>query len=352
MKKYIWAGLSLMLLNPCVASANNGQIPEDIYSKLSAVLDIQEKLDRNESINYEDYAILFPSASEFKTKVEYKRDRNSSGMTINLMGADSIRLAEEPGVITFEMGSDIIEKNGLVQTFGQRVELGDRLINDYEYLAADNGSNAKLIIRLRENVTYTVNQNAYGIVINLNKNARAVPRVVLDAGHGAHDPGATSKITGVQEKALTLKTTLALRDILLAKGYDVVLTREADVYPTLQARAKLANDVDGDIFISVHYNSAANAKVHGLETYAYNTPDNNLLAESIHKSLISGTGSYNRGVKTGNKLIVLNQTRVPAILVELGFLSNPDEARRVLSDSHQTVLAEALAKGIDNYFGR
>ncbi len=351
MKKFLCAGLSLLLMSPSISYAA-GAIPEDVYGKLSAVLDIQEKLDRNESINYGDYSILFPNTVEFKSKVEYKRDRNSSQMTINLMGAENLRYTEEAGSITFEITQEVLEKNGLLTVFGQGVDIGDRLLYTYEYFAPEHGNSAKLTLSLRENVSYTINQNAYGIIVSLSKNASVVPKIVIDAGHGAHDLGAISKITGVSEKTLTLRTALALRDVLTEKGYEVILTRDWDFYPTNPDRAKMANEVDADIFVSIHYNSATSSKVHGLETFAYNTPDNNLLAEPVHRSLIASTGANNRGIKVGDKLIVLNSTKVPAILVELGFLSNPDEARRVLTESHQEVLVRALAAGIDNYFGR
>ena len=155
-----------------------------------------------------------------------------------------------------------------------------------------------------------------------------------------------------QEKALALRTGLLLRDSLVSKGYDVTMTRDSDWYPALTDRSAQANMMDADAFISIHYNSAGATSASGIETFAYATEDNKRLASSIQAQLIANTGAANRGVKNGNKLIVLNTTKVPAVLLELGFLSNPTEAKRMLENDYQNTLAESIAKGVDIYFGR
>ena len=226
----------------------------------------------------------------------------------------------------------------------------DRLVSSFNY----SPELKEFTIYLKQNVDVNYNTYSQELVFNFTKRKNAVPKIVIDPGHGAHDGGATSIITRVKEKTLTLKTSLSLRDKLINAGYDIVMTRDSDFYPTLLGRAKLANDLDADLFISVHYNSVNKntTKINGIESYIYSTPDNRLVGESIHSSLINATGAFNRGLKNGNKLVVLNRTKVPAILLELGFLSHPAEAIKVMDSNYQEVLTDAVVEGVNKYFGR
>lgn len=352
LKKAAIFSISLFMLQSYSGYAQgNGSIPEDVFRDLSAVLDTVE-VDSSVPNNNSIFPTIDGSAATdaLKSKIEYKRDRNTATMTINLMGLDQVKIDEGKESIRMELPTDILAQNGLSGVGNFETQPNDRLIQINGLVQEDNTN--FLYINLKNNVNYSVSKNPYGIIISFNKMTPAVPRVVIDAGHGGSDPGAPSKSTGTQEKSLTLRTGLALRDILLAKGYDVVMTRDADFYPTLTDRATLANDMDADVFISIHYNSTTNTGVSGIETFAFISDDNKALANAVHNQLISYTGANNRGVKNGNKLVVLKNTKVPAILVELGFLSNAREAKLVLESNYQSTLVTALAKGIDNYFGR
>jgi len=182
--------------------------------------------------------------------------------------------------------------------------------------------------------------------------------IYVDPGHGGSDTGATSG--GVQEKDLNLTLSKKVRDILENKGYTVVMSREIDEFPSLSDRAQEANNIGADIFVSIHHNSF-NGNAHGIETFYYNENGNTnnplandgerienskSLAESIQQELINETGANNRGVKRAN-FHVVRETKMPAVLVEGGFIDNTVERAKLILDSYQQKLANAISTGID-----
>lgn len=185
---------------------------------------------------------------------------------------------------------------------------------------------------------------------NINKKT-----IVLDAGHGGSDPGAISYVLDgktVQEKDITLSIVLKTRDILVNKGYSVVLTRATDKYPSLDDRAELANRSGAAIFVSIHMNSSPSESPKGTETYyselnngtAFNATSKTL-ASNIQSRLQTALNSKNRGVKTANHAVT-RKSLMPAALVEVGFISNAEEAALLTSSSYQNKAAAAIADGI------
>ncbi len=185
---------------------------------------------------------------------------------------------------------------------------------------------------------------------NLNKKI-----IVIDAGHGGSDPGAVSEVLEdktVNEKDITLSIALKVRDILEDEGYTVVMTRASDTYPTLNERAELANRTGAAVFVSIHMNSSPSADPSGTETYysEINNGDDfgaksSELAKNIQDRLYKALGSTNRGVKTANHAVTRNSL-MPAVLVEVGFISNADQAKLLTTASHQNKAANAIAEGI------
>src|SRR6185436_14551280 len=218
----------------------------------------------------------------------------------------------------------------------------------------------------------------------------SVRRVVIDAGHGGNDPGASaaSKLT---EKAVTLDIATRLRDLLRKNGFDVVVTRENDRLVALRDRAMLANSSNGDIFVSIHVNSIVAHQVeHGVETYylgptndptltrlaadenrtsGYSVADlrklldgvyadvrrdeSHRLASAIQQQLFTGLRNADPGLKDwGVKrapFIVLVATGMPAILAEVGCLSNDREAAMLRRPEYRQQIAQALFHGIHAY---
>ena len=168
-------------------------------------------------------------------------------------------------------------------------------------------------------------------------------RICIDAGHG-FEPGA---INGkYYEKVAALSISLKLGAILAEKGIDVIYTRDCDENVELGERCQIANKANADYFISIHLNAATAKSANGIETYAYGTSGKgHELAKAVQKELITKTGATDRGVKSAN-FYVLKHTKMPAILVETGFISNDAECLALFKDGYQSIIAEAIAKAV------
>jgi len=218
----------------------------------------------------------------------------------------------------------------------------------------------------------------------------SVHRVIIDAGHGGNDPG-TSAASKLTEKFVTLDVAMRLRDLLGKSGFDVVVTRGDDRLIALRDRARIANSANGDIFVSIHVNSLATHQAeHGIETYylgptndptltrlaadenrtsGYSVADlrklldgvyadvrrdeSHRLAGALQQQLFSGLRSVDPGLKDwGVKrapFIVLVATGMPAVLAEVGCLSNEREAAMLGRPEYRQQIAQALFRGIHAY---
>lgn len=180
-------------------------------------------------------------------------------------------------------------------------------------------------------------------------------RIADDAGHGRYDSGAVGP-SGLKEKDVTLTVSKLLAAKLQQAGIEVILTRDSDQTPwgannDLQMRCSIANEHRADFFISIHCNSAADPSAHGIETYAYKPGgQGEQLARAVQEELVNTLGLTNRGVKFAN-YYVLRKTNMPAILVELAFISNPQEERLLADPAFQDKCATAIAKGIGKFLG-
>lgn len=188
--------------------------------------------------------------------------------------------------------------------------------------------------------------------------------VMLDPGHGGYDPGAISA-DGVYEKAINLQIAHKIKKILSPSGIEVFLTREIDtdyVSPgakgktskkliDLNHRIDMANQEKADVFISLHVNATVRGQNSGAETfYHYKSEFGKRLAELIQQELIKISGMNPRIAKPGDFYITKN-TSMPAVIVEVGYLSNIKERNRLQQTWYQDQLSRAIAKGIANYFG-
>jgi len=167
--------------------------------------------------------------------------------------------------------------------------------------------------------------------------------VVIDAGHGGYDRGGVPG-QRISEKDKTLDVAQRLRRILTANGYRVIMTRDSDVFVTLGARVAIANSNPNAIFVSIHFNCAPRSSANGIETYYYRS-DSASLAASIHRNVVSGAPSENRGIRRRG-FYVLRRTAIPSVLVECGFLTNPTEGNLALTGDYRQKLAEQIARGI------
>jgi len=219
---------------------------------------------------------------------------------------------------------------------------------------------------------------------------KKVWRIILDAGHGGKDPGAIGS-AGLKEKEVTLKVAEELTKLLKKEsGVEVYLTREKDQYVSLDRRAELANQWEGDLFISIHANAGFNKVAHGVETF-FNSKhpygegaievakrenkelsngispeaemilwdmlqtryreESNEFSHIVQKRLSEATGLEDRGTKSAG-FYVLRGVAMPAILVEIGFISNPVEERKLKNENFRKKIAQGIFEGIKEYMER
>ncbi|MGM9925044.1 MAG: SH3 domain-containing protein [Bacillus sp. (in: firmicutes)] len=170
--------------------------------------------------------------------------------------------------------------------------------------------------------------------------------IVLDAGHGGKDPGKIGAF--YNEKDLTLSTALAVAARLQAAGAHVVFTRATDIYLPLEERVRISHIANADAFVSLHYNSALETS-RGIMSFYYSESKDRALAQYIQQGLADSTALNDAGVHFGD-FLVSRQNSNPAVLIELGFLSNPAEEQVVGTVSYREQVAKGITQGIMNYF--
>jgi len=221
-----------------------------------------------------------------------------------------------------------------------------------------NPSTVRIVIDLNYAKNYKLTNDNGLYIVDLNTSDSGTPSkpgtsgkkiVVIDAGHGDHDPGTTG-VTGKKEKDFNLAMALKVGKILEQdSNFEVVLTRSDDTFLELKERAKIANDLKADVFVSIHANSAGSSAATGSETY-YQREASKTLANVMHKHLVQATGLKDRGVRYGN-FHVIRETKMPAVLLEVGYLSNKNDEAALFSESFQQRVAQGIADGIKEYLG-
>ena len=206
-------------------------------------------------------------------------------------------------------------------------------------------------IKANQNLSYKNKRvNDYLKLPNVKQNKFLV---VLDPGHGGPDPGAIG-IGGIRETDVVLDVSKKVEKLLSEKGVKVLLTREKEIDLDLFPRVTFANNKDADVFVSIHANASRGKRrdINGLETYYFRGWKGRLLAKKIQKQILRvSPGSPDRGVKQGRYFVIKN-TRMPAVLVEIGFLTGRLDARRLEKTAHRNRIAYAIAKGILEYLSK
>lgn len=282
----------------------------------------------------------------------------------------SQKTEEELKYIINNFGEDnIIFEDGITLSIGESIDvsssinefnISEIISNNEDVVSIENNS----LIGVNEGVTFLITkiEDKYYVsqvyvqeqsaVMLMNEgetiNTRAFKThytVFVDAGHGGTDPGAIAN--GIKEKDINLSIALKVRNKLSNLGVDVTMNRETDVFVDYRDTAVMANNSNADVFISIHSNSAT-ASASGIETLYCKDIDKQY-SQEIQSKLISYTGAIDRGIKERPNLVVLNSTKMPAALVESGFITNVTEADKLKTDSYQEKLANAIVDGIIEY---
>ncbi len=197
---------------------------------------------------------------------------------------------------------------------------------------------------------------AFKITIRGEKTTYAIPKrqtgsehkVMLDPGHGGADYGAIR--AGINEKDITLDISKRVEGILREKSVTVLMTRVKDDTVSLKDRTIICCENNPDIFVSIHVNSSTKPEITGIETHYYH-PQSVGLAQTLHSSLMSIIKTSDRGLFK-SKFYVINHTEVPAVLVEIGFLSNDAERVQLVTEQRKQATAQAIAEGIFKYLNQ
>ena len=231
-----------------------------------------------------------------------------------------------------------------------RIKLFD---SKYNFNKISEGQVVKRLVSTKDNQKLIHKNNSEYHYLKLPDVKQNKFSVVIDPGHGGPDPGAIG-IGGIRETDVVLEVSKIVKNLLSEKGVKVRLTRKNEVDMDLPPRVSFANNMNADIFVSIHANASRGKRrdINGLETFYYRGSRGRLLAKKIQQQILRvSPGSPDRGVKQG-RFYVIKNTKMPAVLVEIGFLTGRLDARRLEKTAHRKRIAYAIAKGILEYFSK
>lgn len=171
--------------------------------------------------------------------------------------------------------------------------------------------------------------------------------VVIDPGHGGPDVGAVG-VGGLRETEVNLAISKQVAALLERQGIKTILTRTSEVNLELEPRVQIAEDANATVFVSIHSNSFSGSSANGVETYYYQSGQE--LAQTIQRSVLESVNMRDRGVKQA-RFYVIRYTSMPAVLVEVGFVTGSEDGPRMATTAFRNQMADAIAKGIVRYLG-
>jgi N-acetylmuramoyl-L-alanine amidase len=215
---------------------------------------------------------------------------------------------------------------------------------------------------------FSLNVGGEDRAVTVAKDKDVQKTVLLDPGHGGEDPGAVSDYSGAKEKDINLAIALKVRKLLDDDGYKVLMTREEDKLEydpsttnivqkrkqDLLRRKKMMDEAGADIVVSIHLNKFGQTQYYGAQTfYPPGSAESQKLAVSIQKSLreMLDPNNSRQSLVQKDPMIILKNLKTTTAIVECGFLSNPEEEKKLVQEEYQDRIAAAIAEGINEYFG-
>ncbi len=274
-----------------------------------------------------------------------KTDTYNSQMLITLEDAsyqNSVSIDEAAGKVVMRIPAEATNLNLISE------QINDNLVKSVTVELVNNVY--VVTAKLDEGVTKQriVYENSVGFLFenkptNVNNSGTLI---VIDPGHGGNDPGTVGS-KGTEEEVV-LQTSMKLKLELEKLGYSVYMTRTKDEYVNLYDRPVIANSMNAAVFVSVHANGFKSSSANGIEVY-YGDSEDKKLADIMQKKLIGATGATNRGAKPQPRYVVIKNSTMPTVLVELGFMTNATEESNLMSDNYQQKLAKAMAESVHVY---
>ncbi len=334
-------------------------VPDSLYKPndriVRVVLDVVDGVANPQAniISYDDRIIIIPETG-LEEVVEYSVEGTERFITIKANDRTdyNVEYIEEQRTMIVEVPSEALDiKEGYLN-------ISDGLINDITVTKEEDYY--RFEITFRRSIEYDIlsRDKSRHITISIKRSETSGPSdklIVIDPGHGGHDPGAVQN--GVREKDINLAVSLKLDQALRNKGYNTVLTRDKDVSVGLYDRPKIANDLQADLFISIHSNSNPNSSIQGIQVMYYSQDKAKVpkeqtedLANIVMDEITKGTGAPNRGLLPRTNYVVVRDTEMAAVLIEIGFLTNKEEVAKLQDDAYQNLIVQSIIRAIERYF--
>ncbi len=273
--------------------------------------------------------------------------QDGTSITLNLGGnglwEPNMFTLKEPDRLVIDINRAVLSKQ-----FKEPIVQDNDVIESIRYSQYQlNPNQVRIVVVLKKKADYTYKLDNNSITINFISH---VYKVVIDPGHGGKDPGAIG-ITGKREKDLNLAVGLKVASLLNnVPGVEVILTRDTDEFISLDQRVNIANNANADIFISIHTNALPyHPSIYGSETY-FDRSESASLAQVMHKYLVQSTGFTDRGIRTAGYRVI-KYTNMPAVLLEMGYLTNSYEEKTMFTSSFQDRVSLGIVNGIEQYLG-
>ena len=213
----------------------------------------------------------------------------------------------------------------------------------------------ELVILILLITGFVVLNNNIGKLVMSDKLETKENVVALDAGHGGRDPGKIG-VNGVLEKDINLQITCKVKELLENDGIKVVMIRESDTdmgtkREDMAERTRKINESKADFAVSIHQNSYTSPDVSGAQVFYYQESDEGKhLAEILQKELLTVDKNNKRQAKANENYFLLKKAEIPVVIVECGFLSNPQEAGKLVTEEYQDLISNAIVRGIESCF--
>lgn len=289
----------------------------------------------------------------------YKEDVNIAKLTINTDEETRYiaRYDEDDREVTVKIKKDKIDLDELKLDINDKIveniNIDDSRSKKYYYIDIKLAEGTKFIDNSESSITNKIALSFINESLTVSKYKDKL--VVIDPGHGGKDPGTISPNLKIKEKDIVLEVSLKLKKLLETEGFKVYMTREDDNYIGLYDRATIANELGADVFVSIHANAHSKSDVEGVQVLYYpydESRDNKTFAKIMRKTLTKELGALDRGIIERPKLVVPRETKMPAVLIELGFTTNPREEKLLSTSEYRTKCAEATLNGIIEYFDK
>jgi N-acetylmuramoyl-L-alanine amidase len=291
-----------------------------IFSEVHTVKDIQ--------VTREDDMTFVEITTDGEIGYEIKADKNKKQLKIVM-----------PAVAIGEnlLNQDVIKINDDIIEYIELVKVKD--VKNYNF---------EIVLNLNSFSSYEMFSSppSSHIRLGIHKSPLKNKLIVVDPGHGGIEPGAV--VGDIKEKDLNLDIGLKLKKLLEASGARVFMIRDDDTFVSHFVRAGMANEINADLFVSIHNNSAGSG-ASGTETLYFTDPEKKLFAKALQKALVRHIGLNDRGIVERPGIVVTRETKMPSALIEVGFMTNKNDLALLMTDEFRQKAAEGILQGIIDY---